>query len=430
VAHRHDQERTVTLLEVLRTVRNSDRAWFASSAVAAGNVATILVGGLTGVICARWLGPIERGHYVSVTIWAAALAVVLSLGLPQSLVVDNGSLARLTRRLGFLLFGLPLIALVLALFLLPLISESTGARRIFGFALIAAGSAAMGIGAGLAQRSGRMTGLFQAVRLTPPLFALGALSLLMLVGNRSADDWLLATGVAIYTAGLSLALHSLGGVTAFRNVAHIDDDFVRLTGGALAMAVLSTCVYGADGLVAAAQLRPERVAEYAIGIAAAGAITAVSQSSGMVAFSRLRHVETPGFVKAVFRYCGQALGISLIVSLVVACFAETIVITLYGEDFRGAVAIVQVLVFASGPIAVDFISSHALQLRREYRFLLTLRAVQLIVFVGGAVWLCNRGDVLGLCWFVLLVFTVSSAIMSAWLAIRNGSDRPYEVGEV
>jgi O-antigen/teichoic acid export membrane protein len=106
------------------------------------------------------------------------------------------------------------------------------------------------------------------------------------------------------------------------------------------------------------------------------------------------------------------------------------VVTLYGEEFRGAVAIVKILVFASGPIAVDFIASHAVQLRRGYRFLLTLRTAQLLLFVGGAVWLCDRGYVLGLCWLVVAVFAASSLIMSAWLAVRNGSYRPREVGEV
>jgi O-antigen/teichoic acid export membrane protein len=417
------------LLHVLRRMHVNDGGWVASGAVAAGNVANTVVGGLTGVICARWLGPIERGHYVSATMWAAALAVVLSLGLPQSLVVDSGPLARLTRRLGLLLFGLPLVAGVFAAFLLPLISDETEVRRILGFALIAAGSAAAGIGAGLAQRSGRMSGLFQSVRLAPPLFALIALGLLILIGNRSADDWLLATGVAIYTAALLMALHALGGAGAFRNVARIDGDFVRLTTVALGTTVFSTCVYGADGLVAAVQLRPERVAEYAIGIAATAAITAVSQSFGMVAFSRLRLATTPGFGRAVFRYCAQALCVSLTLALVVSCFAQSIVIGLYGEEFRGAVIIVQILVFASAPIAVDYIIYHAVQLRRGNRFLLVLRGGQLMVFVGGAVWLCNRGDVVGLCWLVILIFTASSTIMSAWLAVRNGSYRSNAVEE-
>jgi len=274
-----------------------------------------------------------------------------------------------------------------------------------------------------------MSGLFQSVRLAPPLFALIALGLLILVGNRSADDWLLATGVATYTVGLFLALHALGGAAAFRNVARIDGDFVRLTAVAVGTAVLSMCVYGADGLVAAAQLRPERVAEYAIGVAATGAITAVSQSVGMVAFSRLRHATTQGFGRAVFRYCGQALCVSLTLALVVACLAQTIVIALYGDEFRGAVVIVQILVFASAPLAVDYITSHAVQLMRAYRFLVILRAGQLIVFAGSAVWLCERGDVLGLCWLVIVVFTVSSAILGGWLAVRNGSYRALTVDE-
>jgi O-antigen/teichoic acid export membrane protein len=274
-----------------------------------------------------------------------------------------------------------------------------------------------------------MRGLFQVIRLAPPLFALAALGLLILAGNRSADDWLLATGVAVYTAGLLLALHALGGAAAFRNVARIDGDFVRLTAVALGTTVVSTCVYGADGLVAAAQLRPERIAQYAIGVAAAGAITAVSQSVGMVAFSRLRYATTPGFGKAVLRYCAQALCVSLTLALVVACLAESIVIALYGEEFRGAVGIVQILVFASAPIAVDYVTSNAVQLMRAYRFLLILRGGQLIVFVAGAVWLCARDDVLGLSWLVILVFTVSSAILGVWLAVRNGSYRPRAVDE-
>jgi len=419
----------VILVKAPRVERVSAGGWTASSAVTAGSVATIVVGGLTGVICARWLGPVERGYYVSATWWAEALAVVLSLGLPQSLVVDRGPLALLTRRLGLLLFGLPLVAGVLAVLLVPLISDSTGIRRILGFALIAAGSAASGIAAGLAQRLGRMRGLFQAVRLAPPLFALAALGLLILVGNRSADDWLLATGVAIYAAGFFLALHALGGAAAFRNDARINGDFVRLTAVALGSAVLSTCVYGADGLVAAAQLRPERVAEYAVGVAATGAITAVSQSVGMVAFSHLRHTTPPAFGKAVFRYCRQALFVSLTLSLVVAFLAQRIVVALYGEAFRGAVVIVQILVFASAPIAVDFITSHAIQLMRSYRFLLILRVGQLIAFVAGAVWLCERGDVIGLSWLVILVFTVSSAILGVLLFVRNGSYQPRTVDE-
>jgi O-antigen/teichoic acid export membrane protein len=131
----------------------------------------------------------------------------------------------------------------------------------------------------------------------------------------------------------------------------------------------------------------------------------------------------------VFRYCLQALYVSLPLALIAACLAQTIVLTLYGIEFRGAVAIVQILVFASAPIAVDYITYQAVQLMRAYRFLLMLRAAQLIVFAGGAVWLCQRGDVLGLCWLVIAVFIVSSATLGVWLALRSSSYRPRAVDE-
>ncbi|MCM3925755.1 hypothetical protein ND748_29295, partial [Frankia sp. AiPs1] len=62
----------------------------ATVAVLAGNAATLVLGTATGALAARTLGPTGRGELLTLQTWAGMLAMVLSLGVSQALVTDDG----------------------------------------------------------------------------------------------------------------------------------------------------------------------------------------------------------------------------------------------------------------------------------------------------------------------------------------------------
>src|SRR4051812_40976712 len=88
-------------------------------------ITNVALGGLgiaTGVIVARWLGPVGRGELAAIQMWPSAMATIAMIGLPEALVYFSAKHPSQSREF--------LITAVLAvLFIIPVVA-------LLGYALM------------------------------------------------------------------------------------------------------------------------------------------------------------------------------------------------------------------------------------------------------------------------------------------------------
>lgn len=333
-------------------------------AVGGGNVAGLLLGLVTGAITSRFLGPALRGELVVVQTWAGTVAVILTLGVTQAVVTYPGSDNDLPRPLLLqsgvaLTFGFGLFV-VLALSGTQTWMNSAG---IFGGTALTAGMLMSSNAAGLAQRHGRMTGSFQRVRLIPQVIGLLAVIWLWRAGIRETNTWLLALGLAVLLPSCIMILSLLGGPQALRKRHHWLPPrlLVRRARSAFLLVVGSSVIYRIDGLFVAIWMPSEKVALYAVAVAAAGACTVLGQAVGMVVFSQLRGITDSVQQRAIIRHgAARALLATSAVAFPLIAIAPHAIQLVYGTAFVPAAGATRLLVLASIPLAVDYLLVHAL----------------------------------------------------------------------
>lgn len=396
------------------------RAIRTHSSVIAGSVVVLLTGVLTGVLSARWLGPEVRGEFTATWAWAGFLGVLVSVGVPQSVVVDRGDLDRLVRPLGVHLcaaLGFSLICgLVLAGTYQPWLSWS----GIIGIGLIATGGAAAGVAAGLAQRAGSMRIYFQVARVVPPLSTILVMVALILVDSRSSNTWLLMTGAALCITGIALVA---GGLPKRSSGKWLHDrGFLNASVGAFGVTLASQVVYRLDSLIVALVAPPREVAFYAVGVAALAACFAVAQSAGFVAFSTLRSLPRELVLHNTLRSCGFSMALSLLIALSLWLAMPTLIEFLYGASFARAVPVARVLVLVAIPMSVDFALTHVLLALDRGKIVRRLRTIEMLIGLPVAWFVASTGNLVVLAVLVIVLFA-SSAVALSWLIYRELSNR-------
>ena len=333
-------------------------------AVGGGNVAGLTMGLVSGAIASRVLGPTLRGELVVVQTWAGTAAVVLTLGVTQAVVTYPGSDNDLPRPL--LLQSVVALAFGFGLFVLLALSGTQAwmnSAGILGGATLTAGMLMSSNSAGLAQRHGRMTGSFQRVRLIPQV--IGALAIIWLwrAGIRGTNTWLLSLGLAILLPSCIMMLSLLGGPQALR-MSHRwlpPRLLVRRARNAFLLVVGSSVIYRIDGLFVAMWMPSEKVALYAVAVAAGGACATIGQAVGMVVFSQLRGITEQDHQRAVIRAAtARALLATSAVAIPLIAIAPRAIQFVYGTAFVPAAGATRLLVLASIPLAVDYLLVHAL----------------------------------------------------------------------
>lgn len=342
------------------------RRWRASSlfAVGGGNVAVLLLGVVSGAIASRVLGPALRGELVVVQTWAGTAAVLLTLGVTQAVVTYTGSGHELPRPL--LLQSAVAFTVGCGIFLLLAVSGTQNWMNlvgVFGGAALTAGMLISSNSAGLAQRHGRMTGEFQRVRLVPQVFGLVAAICLWLAGIRATNTWLIALGVATLLPAFVIMLSLLGGRRALE-MPHKwlpPRLLVRGASSAFILVVGSSVIYRIDGLFVAAWLPSEKVALYAVAVAAAGACAMLGQAVGMLVFSQLRGITEHRQQRAVIRRgTARAVVATSAVAIPLIVIAPRAIQFVYGTAFVPATGATRLLVLASIPLVADYLLVHAL----------------------------------------------------------------------
>lgn len=358
-----------------RRGRRRDLSSRQTVAVMGGSLGTMVLGIAISVIAARALGVQTRGEFLATQTWAVALGAYLSLGVSQALVVDTGDDERLLMPLLLhtVLAGLCGFALF-ALFALFGVQPWLGPAGVVGGACALAAAVAASSAMGLAQRRGRMTGEFQAVRLTPAVTVLAAFGVFALVDLGDLDIWLLALGLLSLGPSFVFLLRALGGAggKSARRRLLPTRAFVRTAGRCYVAVVGAQIAYRLHLLLVAAFMTSEKVAFYSVAASLAAACATLAQARALVMFSQLRSVTTADqrgrlIRLAIIRSAGLAT--AMVMPLVVC--ASFVVNILYGAEFGPAAGATRILILAAVPQTVDHLLVHVLMsMSAGYRILL------------------------------------------------------------
>lgn len=333
-------------------------------AVSGGNVVGLVLGLASGAIAARVLGPTLRGELVVVQTWAGMAGVVLTLGVTQAAVTYPGSDDDLPRPL--LLQSAGALGIGAVMFVALAASGAEDWMNLFGVlggAALTAGMLMSSNSAGLAQRHGRMAGAFQRVRLLPQVLGVLAIIVLWRMGVQDSNTWLLALGLATLLPSSIMLVSVLGGLKSFRMTRPWLPSrlLVERAWSAFLLVVGSSVVYRIDGLFVAVWLPTEKVALYAVAVAAAGVCATIGQAVGMLVFSQLRGVTSGDHQRTIIRRgTVRALLAASLVAIPLLLIAPHAIQLVYGNDFTPATGAARLLVVGSIPLAADYLLVHAL----------------------------------------------------------------------
>ncbi|WP_018503385.1 lipopolysaccharide biosynthesis protein [Parafrankia discariae] len=400
----------------------------ATLAVTAGNVALLFIATANGAVAARSLGPTLRGEFIASQSWAATTGVGLTFGITQAIVIDRAEASRLRAPLlahtvltlggGLVLFGL-----FVALGLQPWLTTA----GVLGAACMTAGTVATSHATGMAQRQGRMSGAFQAVRIVPALAGSAATVPLVLGGRHDPNLWLVVLGATSAAIALGqLATCGFGPAPAASPWTRVrrllpPRGFAATARRAYVSVIGAQVIYRLDVLVIAVCLASREVAFYGVATAVAGGCAAVAQSTGMVMFSRLRGASPESSRRLVCQGTALSLTVAAAIAVPLALLAPLCIRAIYGAEFAPAVGATRVLLLASIPLAADYLLIHALLGLGAPRAVTKVQApvaALTILLLAAAV---RRGDLVGVAAVSAVTYTFSALLLfSAVLRLTTG----------
>jgi enterobacterial common antigen flippase len=328
-----------------RIVRGRRGLLEAFGTMAAGTVAVTIVGGVSGVIATRALGPYERGLLATAVVWSSVLGSLVAVGVPQAATyfvgrelparpvfassavavsAIGGACLSLGGIIGSLIVGGPAERALVIIFvaILPLIVSGSGIGAILGL-----------------QRYRQWTFL----RLVNPCTALiGVLAIVLLDRKTAAAVATVTAGAAtvqLVAVGTVLGRHRL--LTSPRR-----DEMRRVLSYGWRNVVSGAAwlvSYKLDQLVLSIAVAPTLLGLYAVAASFGEIIVPIAASAGSVMLARVAargRVE----VRESLRF---ALGVSLAVSgsaaVVLFVSAPVAVRVLFGSDFLDAVPSLRIL---------------------------------------------------------------------------------------
>lgn len=388
------------------------------------NALLILINFGTGAVSARALGPEGRGQLAAAVILFGIAGVGLTGGVPQAVVVWRKSLTPILPGLSIhlgLSFGVAVaLAVVLGLHQLTWLT----APGILGAIGLSVGAVCAACATGLAQRLGLLGGQLHVIRMAPAALTLSGMSLLWAVGVRDANIWILASGLSLLIPS-AFIYFSLVVRSRFDDIPSDPADpklaaFVTLAASSLMVTIGSQVVYRIDSIAIALRLPDSSVGLYAVAYGVSAASFSLASAAGVIGFSELRRAEPKQRGLVVRRSLVRSAVVSGAVAVAITVAAPVLVPLVYGEAFIGAIPVMQVLVWGSLPMTLDFVLVHSLLSLSQARRVLVTQAT---VVVGAACALSlalRTGDLVLIACIPVLVYSCSAVLMMihTWRALR------------
>jgi O-antigen/teichoic acid export membrane protein len=392
-----------------------------------------LIGLLTGILVARFLGPEGRGELATVIVWVSMLAYVGNLGLPAAYtyaaaqepsrarqLLSNGVLAVLVQWLALILLGL----LVLNLALAGHPDQTLHLAALYLCLYVPLNLLTLYANAvqqGLGQYAG-----FNAVRLCVPVSYLVGLGVLV-VADRMTVGSVLAANLFSNLATLALALALVLPSTRYQREGHRFFDLAALRRDARygLSAHLGTLQpfngLRIDVLLLTVLLTAHDLGLYMAALAGASLIRAQGFALGMVVMPEAaKRLDRRTQRKVIARFAAFALLLGGCTAAVAFVWAKPLIELIYGDAFSGAASALRLLVLGAVTASLQRVLADGLRGMGRPFSGTAAELASLAVGVPAILLLAPSGGVNGAAIAVGMA-SVGALVVTAWALIRARS---------
>jgi O-antigen/teichoic acid export membrane protein len=391
-------------------------------AVALGNAGVLVLGLIASIVAARALGPAGRGEFFGSSSVAMVVSMALGLGSVQAIVTFRGRGIPRSVLVSQVVGATLICAVVMTALKLFTVHPWLDGWGILGCALWCAASLLSSFSASFAQRRADMIRGYQSVRLAPQGASVVCMIGLALLTAGGSNRWLLLSGASMALVA-AVQFHRFGRAAALPDAedgAASDARAFAREASSTTPAMLATLAFNRmDIALVAVLFAPEKIAMYAIAVAALGACTALGNAVGMVTFSRL---SVDGFDEHSGRYVlvsvARAVAGAALPAAAVAILAPRLVELFYGGDFLEAVGGTRWLALGAIPSAAAYLLFHVMLLLGQRRAVTLTYVVGSLLIAGGVIAASVHADLE----FAALTVTCSYALLACflWFWVRKG----------
>ena len=334
----------------MRAIVRRLRSPTAGSVVAGLGIQAALV--VSGPILARMLGLEGRGQLAALILWPIVIAQLGSLGLPLAITYfiaqRRASVRSITR--AALSFAIPQTLLLMALHgavLLLVLRGESSSLRLAGIATMAIVPAFLAREYGLAMLQGQQRfAVFNTLRMLPTLVYAGGVATLFVVDASS----ILAVVLVMITANTALGgitllagILAAGGADTAAGPANLRE-MLRFGLRGLFGSVSPIESFRLDQMVIAIFLTPAALGLYVVGLAFMNLPRFIAQGIGMVAYPSVASQEDESAARrSMWRFLSATIVMSGSVAILLALAAGWLVPQFFGDEFKGAIPITQIL---------------------------------------------------------------------------------------
>jgi O-antigen/teichoic acid export membrane protein len=306
---------------------------------------------VTGVIVARSLGPVDRGHIAFLLLLPSVLRQVGTLGLPSAttfFIARNNTLQNeIVRAIRApVILQVVLLTTLQGVLLWALVQDEPSRVRTAG--LLTLGLLASGIaldyGLAILQGQGRYLS-FNILRVLPVTAYAAAIVLLVLLGEAELISIMIAwvganlcvAGVTVAVAASKMSRASGSGIPPSRR------QLLRFGLKGLPGSASSVETFRVDQAVIGLFLNPAALGLYVAGLSFTNLPRFIAQSIGMVAFPQVARGARESAKRLMWRFCLLATILITVVVVMLELAAGWLVPFFFGREFAGSVGLTRIL---------------------------------------------------------------------------------------
>ncbi|WP_173275821.1 oligosaccharide flippase family protein [Paenibacillus sp. NEAU-GSW1] len=345
-------------MAVMQIIRRNDSLGHIAR-IFASNVFILVLSTLTGIMIARFLGPVGRGEQAVMIMWPQVLSCLVTLGLPSSVIYcikknesDQASLYFSAIAIGAVIGSLAVVA---GLFVIPSRMEeySPAVIEFAKWALIVTPFSLLGLVNNAALQARDEFTLFNTVRYVPNIMTLLFLSILVFTNHVNpfltslayltpqipVTLWLIVRMSVIYRANWKVNAQSIRTLAGYG---------VRSYGTDLA----GTMSYYIDQIIVVSLLMPQSLGLYVVALSLSKILNTVQVSVVSVFFPEASRLEKQSAIEYTLKVFRLTSIITLALALLALLLSPYALPLLYGASFAKAVPVLEILllqvVIASG----------------------------------------------------------------------------------
>ncbi|TXK83698.1 lipopolysaccharide biosynthesis protein [Paenibacillus sp. N3.4] len=316
------------------------------------SVLILMINMLTGILTARFLGPLGRGEQTAMVLWSQFLAFSFTFGIPSAIIYNVKKNMKDSAKLYTTAVGMGLTAGVLAMaigiFILPywLATYSSSVVLFSQWSMLLVPLIVLSqINNAMMQVRGEYK-RFNRLRFLVPLSTLVCLGILIVTKTMSpytSAVAYLAPAIPFYIWTTVRLLKQYKFV--FQDVFSSFKTLIKYGIGSYGNDLMGNISYYIDQIVIVGLLNPTELGLYAVAVSLSRVVNIFSTSIIVVLFPKASGLPKDQVVDMTFRVYRISTCIAFFCSLVIMLVAPFVMPLLYGPDFKEAISVFRMLLF-------------------------------------------------------------------------------------